>query len=316
MYDKPSNCSWSHRGDLSLSLGTSCRIFSTPKYVTSNPNPWDVPFLHKHSRTASAGSKEQTGDDDQSRNRGRSQSLVSPPTFGRGDEDGFPALNATLLKSALEAKRVQGNASDGTSLPPSLSRRSAAVTRAPSLRDLRTTAKTQVAAERTSRTGTPVPPTNADKLADLDLDLEKDTRFKRPSGANRSSQQSAYQKLRQVLQGDISTIMRWRASKGYGLSNVNSNSLSACVKIFTIHLQLGHNSVLASEDPALSEMWLWINCKRRVHGVTIQARSGHPRFQTDSRTLKIKVGCFRLRGSRSPRYLGRRNTNLYTPSTS
>lgn len=226
MHDTPSNCSWSHRGDLSVALGKSYRIFSTPKYVGSSPNPWEVPLLHRPSRDASAASKEQTGDDDQSRNRGRSQSLVSPPTFGRGDEDGFPALSASLLKSALEAQRAsqpQGKALDGISLPPSLSRRSAAVTRAPSLRDLRAAAKIQAVVEEPSRAGTPIQPTNADKLADLDLDLEKDPQFTRSNGTNRSSRLSAHQKVRQVLQSDISTIMRWRATKGYGLSNVSLN---------------------------------------------------------------------------------------------
>jgi hypothetical protein len=222
VYNPPSNCSWSHRGDLSIALGTSYRIFSTPKHAGPSPNPWQVPLLHKQSREASTGSKEQTEDDDQSRNRGRSQSLVFPPTFGRGDEDGFPALNATLLKSALDANRAQGNAVDGIFIPPSLSRRSAAVTRAPSLRDLRAAAKAHAVAEEPSQTGTPVQSTTADRLADLDLGFEKDPQFVRPSGTNRSSQQSAHQKLRQVLQRDISTIMRWRATKGYGLSNVSS----------------------------------------------------------------------------------------------
>lgn len=221
VHDTPSNCSWSHRGDLYLALGTSYRIFSTPKHTGSSPNPWEVPLLHKHSREASASSKEQPEDEDQSRNRGRSQSLVSPPTFGRGDEDGFPALSATLLKSALDAKRAQGSALDGISLPPSLSRRSAAVTRTPSFRDLRTTAKMQATAEEPLQMGTLVQSTNADKLADLDLNLEKDPQFIRPSVLDQSSQPSAYRKLKQVLKGDISTIMRWRAAKGYGLSNVS-----------------------------------------------------------------------------------------------
>lgn len=233
MHDTPSNCSWSHRGDLSLALGTSYRIFPAPKHVGSSPNPWKVPLLHKPSREASTDSKEQTGDDDQSRNRGRSQSLVSPPTFGRGDEDGFPALNATLLKSALDANRAQGNPVDGTFLPPSLSRRSAAVTRAPSLRDLRTAAKVHAVVEEPSHIGTPVQPTGADKLADLDLDLEKDPQFIRPSGTNQSSLQPAHQKLRHVLQGDISTIMWWRATKGYGLSNVGTCIYLALVETLT-----------------------------------------------------------------------------------
>ena len=225
VHDTPSNCSWSHRGDLSLALGSSYRIFSPPRDAGLSPNPWDVPLLHKHSREASAGSRGQAVDDDQSRNnRGRSQSLISPPTFGRGDEDGFPALSATLLKSALDAQRAshfQGSTPDGLALPPSLSRRSAAVTRAPSLRDLRATAKIKSVVEEPSQTATPAQTTTTDKLADLDLDLEKDPQFTRSIGTNQSLQPSAYQKVRQVLQGDISTVMRWRANKGYGLSNVS-----------------------------------------------------------------------------------------------
>jgi len=69
------------------------------------------------------------------------------------------------------------------------------------------------------QTATPVQATSADKLADLDL--EKDPQFIRSSGTDQLSQPIAYQKVRQVLQIDISTIMRWRASKGYGLSNVS-----------------------------------------------------------------------------------------------
>ena len=220
VHDTPSNSSWSNRGDLYLALGTSYRIFSTPKHTGSSPNPWEVPLLHKHSREVSAGSKEQAEDDDRSSNRGRSQSLVSPPTFGRGDEDGFPALSATLLKAALDAKQAKGNAPDGLFLPPSIGRRSTAVTRAPSLRDLRVAAKMQATAEGPPRTGTPVQSTVADKLADLDLDLEKDPQFIQPNKTDQSSKQSVHRKLRQVLQGDISTVMRWRAAKGYGLSNV------------------------------------------------------------------------------------------------
>lgn len=222
VHDTPSNCSWSHRGDLSLALGTSYGVFSTPNYAGSGPNPWEVPLLHNRSRGVSAASKEQPSDDDQSQNRGRSQSLASPPTFGRGDEDGFPALNATLLKSALETKRAgHAQGSNGTSIPPSFGRRSTAVTRAPSLRDLRTTAKMQAVVEEPPRTAIPVLPIHADKLADIDIDLEKDPRFVQPKKPNQSSQQSPYQMLLQVLQGDVSTVMRWRATKGYGLSNVS-----------------------------------------------------------------------------------------------
>jgi len=130
-----------------------------------------------------------------------------------------------MLRSALDAQRTsqpQGNTPDGISLPPSLSRRSAAVTRAPSLRDIRTAAKIQAVVEEPLQTATTsVQVTNADKLADQDLDLEKDPQFTRSSGTGQLSQPSAYQKVRQVLQSDISTVMRWRASKGYGLSNVS-----------------------------------------------------------------------------------------------
>lgn len=233
VHDTPSNCSWSPRGDLSLALGTSYRFFSTPKRTDSSPNPWEVPFLHKRSREVSVGSKGQTGDDDQSRNRGRSQSLVSPPTFGRGDEDGFPALGATLLKSALDAQRVQGSTHDGVPVRPSLSRRSTTVTRAPSLRDLRAAAKTQTVVGERSQTGTPVQPTHADKFADLDLDLEKDPQFTRQAAANESPQRSAHQKLGRVLRGDISSLMRWRATKGYGLSNVSLEVYSVRVEPLT-----------------------------------------------------------------------------------
>ena len=129
-----------------------------------------------------------------------------------------------MLKSALDAQRSghpQGNILDGVALPPSLSRRSTAVTRAPSLRDLRTAAKIKAVAEAPLQSAPPAQITNADKLADQDLDLEKDPQFTRSNGAEESSHLSAHQKVRQVLRGDISTVMEWRASKGYGLSNVS-----------------------------------------------------------------------------------------------
>ena len=68
---------------------------------------------------------------------------------------------------------------------------------------------------------------------DLDLDLEEDPQFTGQAGADESSQQSAYQKLGQVLRGDLSSLMRWRATKGYGPSNVSLGAYFARVEPLT-----------------------------------------------------------------------------------
>ena len=67
----------------------------------------------------------------------------------------------------------------------------------------------------------------------------------------------------------------------------------------------------------LSEMWLWINCKRSTRRQLQNPRhSRHRRFQTNFRTFETQVGSSRLHRSRSPQYLGRWTVNLHTTSTS
>ncbi|PCH35953.1 hypothetical protein WOLCODRAFT_126455 [Wolfiporia cocos MD-104 SS10] len=95
MHDIPKPIPWSARGDLTIGLGRSYRTFPGIRELSPPPDPWDIPIT-----PSIPPSKAQSLD----RHAGREESVVrgrtgkmnrSPaPLFGRGDEDGFPALPA------------------------------------------------------------------------------------------------------------------------------------------------------------------------------------------------------------------------------
>ncbi len=95
-YDTPTHAPWSPRGDLGIGIGRSYRIIPGFRERDPPPEPWDI--IAQPSVTDSAPQSAVRAD-----SRGRRGApagrVASPPMFGRGDEDGFPALMPTSSKA-------------------------------------------------------------------------------------------------------------------------------------------------------------------------------------------------------------------------
>lgn len=168
LHDTPKQAVWSARGDLAISAGVEWRVISGHEGVLGRE------------RDKSVG---RSGNASVSRESRRQGPAIPPPlplpapSFGRGDEDGFPPLGSDRLTTATTRK-----------------------------------GRTQ---ERS-------------RLDDLGLDLigmasrtQSVSRVRRGRGG-----------VEQVVESDISMVMRRRARKGYGLSDV-------CLSVLNFHQASG-----------------------------------------------------------------------------
>ncbi|THH28339.1 hypothetical protein EUX98_g5852 [Antrodiella citrinella] len=96
VHDTPTHTPWSPRGDLTLGVGRSYRIIHGFHTRDKPPEPWDIPSSAPPSAAHSV---------ERSSGRDHSAGNNSPTLFGRGDEDGFPALSVPRLKTGLAATR-------------------------------------------------------------------------------------------------------------------------------------------------------------------------------------------------------------------
>ncbi|KAF9809376.1 hypothetical protein IEO21_07417 [Rhodonia placenta] len=235
VHDAPKSTPWSARGELAVALGPSYRIF--PGFHEEEPprQPWEIPMLQ-----SLPGSKAHSLDRRHSREasvaRGRSaRSERSPaPLFGRGDEDGFPALPARSLAN-LSASR------------PGRSR-----TFSPAaLRNL------QFEHSAMPKRGNPkssVIQNNRRNLDALSLNgghqkhRRLHSRHRRETSAVKAT--STDQSLQHLVEADISMTMRRRVVHGYGLMNPLHNALVV--------------SRMSTDDYPLAEFWRWIDHSQRV----------------------------------------------------
>ncbi|KAG1739334.1 hypothetical protein EDB19DRAFT_1828902 [Suillus lakei] len=176
VHDTPKQASWSARGDLAIGAGLGCKVLPGFEDRGVPPQPWDI---HVEDMTAGRG-------------RGNTVTL---PAFGRGDEDGFPALDGKADPSKPVKARTYSPASfrhyalDHSELSVSPSSLGA-----------------QMAA-RPEDVGGP-------KLNGHQQVGEKDS----PRGKN-----SAWS-VHQAVEDDISMMMRRRTIRGYGLPNAKHNA--------------------------------------------------------------------------------------------
>ncbi|KAG6844845.1 hypothetical protein H0H87_003277 [Tephrocybe sp. NHM501043] len=116
LYDTPKPTAWSSRGDLAVAAGPFYRIIGAPR-----ENDVSEEMMQSTSslfgRPISTGGGGGSRSREQSEMRGRQKPQLTPavpltslnkytPAFGRGDEDGFPALRSVLVPT-----RVQGEGS-------------------------------------------------------------------------------------------------------------------------------------------------------------------------------------------------------------
>ncbi|KAG1751269.1 uncharacterized protein EDB91DRAFT_1234726 [Suillus paluster] len=202
VHDTPKQASWSPRGDLAVGAGLGCKVLPGFQDRGVPPQPWEIRIQ----------------DETTTRGRGKTGSL---PPFGRGDDDGFPALEGKASPSKPVKARTYSPASfrhyplDHSELSASLGGASA-----------QTAVRPQIVEEP--------------KLKSHRQGAEKSS----PRG------KSSIRSVHQVVEDDISMMMRRRTIRGYGLADAK------------------HNAQVVQEDSCsdtmLSELWAWIHHSREL----------------------------------------------------
>lgn len=194
VHDTPMHTPWSSRGDLLVPLGKSLRVLPGITETEPPPEPWDILVQPTHSVP---GSKSHSVDRLSVRRRGVSESGTKtppPPMFGRGDEDGFPALSAPSRSRTPATPEVANSAKSLAYSPVDAGKgrpRNGSAYRSkldPSIRGR------EINAKRTS------------------------TRYHKDlSGWKQQTGTSVLH----LIKDDISMVMRKRVIKGYGLADVS-----------------------------------------------------------------------------------------------
>ncbi|KAG2154425.1 uncharacterized protein EDB93DRAFT_1223264 [Suillus bovinus] len=175
VHDTPKQASWSPRGDLIIGAGLGCKMFPGFEDRGTPPQPWDI---HVEETTASRG-------------RDRTTSL---PAFGRGDEDGFPALE---VKSAL-SKPIKAR----TYSPASF----------------RHYPLDQ------SELSVPSSSAGAQMASRAEAVEEPKSNGHRQGGKKSAPGGKTLRSVHQAVEDDISMIMRRRTIRGYGLASAKHNA--------------------------------------------------------------------------------------------
>ena len=243
VHDTPVHTPWSVRGELAMGIGRSYAFIPAFHEPDPPPEPWETdlvfpPGTTQHPTPHSV--ERPLLDDPPLRGRGH----ATPPTFGRGDEDGFPALPVSA-----KTKTAQANL---------------AATRPNPIRAYSPAALTHThfehgAAAPAKRVDVSPSPARVD--AALRAALGKSRAVPRRSRASSPMWGlSAEMTMQHVVEGDISMVMRKRVIKGYGL-------LSVRVQIFFFNTDFGciHSFV------SLSTILCW---SKKQHQNPAYRRSG------------------------------------------
>ncbi|KIP06122.1 hypothetical protein PHLGIDRAFT_107382 [Phlebiopsis gigantea 11061_1 CR5-6] len=222
VHDTPIHTPWSIRGELAIGIGRSYALIPAFHEVDPHPEPWELdvaPAVPTQQHTPHSIAKQLASEDVPVRGRG----LTSPPMFGRGDEDGFPALPVSA--------KVQANLA--ATRPNPIHAYSPAA-----LKYMRF--EHGAAAKRLNVSPSPARADSALRTA-----LGKSRAVPRKVRAlSPIWGRSAEAAMQHVIEEDISMVMRKRVLDGYGLSSPI------------------HNAVLvqdASLESSLAQVWMWIH---------------------------------------------------------
>ncbi|KAJ6567321.1 hypothetical protein DFH09DRAFT_1156660 [Mycena vulgaris] len=296
LHDTPKQAIWSSRGDLAISAGQSFRVF--PGVMEEEELEEEMTrererasslerFRYEQQQAAIQAERSRSvttldsksGDVPQFMERGRSSfpSLESPPPlFGRGDEDGFPALGTVntgpgVVPTPASTRDVSRASAIRTSAPTGIS-----ATRPSSVSKSRTWSpasmrrfpyETSAQSRSRSRGGkqldnnlqteqsSEVVPTSTDNATKSRGRTKKSTRGAQSRSASKG------RGFEHIVEDDISMVMRRRCLRGYSIGNPY------------------HNTSVTRDDDApvpqmLSDLWLWINSAQdflcvptpRLHG--------------------------------------------------
>ncbi|EPQ56887.1 hypothetical protein GLOTRDRAFT_115046 [Gloeophyllum trabeum ATCC 11539] len=217
IHDTPKYTSWSSRGDLAIGCGKSCR--TVPGFDPRTPENHLEPWAVDSANDLAAPHVEDTDIQAYLANGRRKSATPARPFFGRGDEDGFPALSATSSKSR---ERVHPKVPKNSVAP------------SPAARSVNLPADRSTATVKPGEL--PVSGAAGDRAS---------IRLGRRDKSASKARKHAMDTMHRFVEQDISMIMRGRVLKGYGLSSAYHN-----------HLVTQDDPV---ENNTLSELWAWIS---------------------------------------------------------
>lgn len=209
-HDTPIHVPWSARGSMAVAVGSAYRIFYSVPPGEVVPDPWSVVPTIVSEGTEGAGIDAFPIEV----SRGRSLRLSSShrATFGRGDEDGFPALTSAV-SSPKPSPRVRASplpgqkAKEGTASPAHRS-----VPASPYIRG------------NVDLPSSPGPVSLALPSPGSGSRPENNTSLSRARSAGgrpwRRAVGRAVDRVQALVDEDISMVMRRRVIKGYGLGYV------------------------------------------------------------------------------------------------
>ena len=213
VHDSPVHSPWSSRGDLALGIGCSYTIIPGITDPTPPREPWELPAVRTASRPDSrAYSRERVADPSTFM---MGSTADAPPTFGRGDEEGFPALSPTAAGTVMGhspgRRRFRNLTGESVLSVKELPFEHTAFVRGQPPR------RSRRGGDNDGERSRSVPPTTP-KTVTLALDDGE--------GRGRSVKKShAMKTLQHVVESDISMLMRKRAALAYGLADVRSSLL-------------------------------------------------------------------------------------------
>ncbi|KAI8992887.1 hypothetical protein BD414DRAFT_412412 [Trametes punicea] len=244
VHDTPVHPVWSSRGDVALGIGCSYTIVPGITDTTPPPEPWDILAAYPSLTGSHAHSPERSGEIDHAHIHPDSPSRSVPPaTFGRGDEDGFPALSPSPARAHPDEIGARSGRRRNHTPPPTKQLHfeytaSGRIRHSWGYPQVRKHRGDQETHPPHSHVSLPTPKTVTLALDDAEL---------RAKAPRRSA---ALKALQHVVEMDISMVMRRRTIRGYGLVNPLHNS--AVVR------------ETSSEAHALSELWLWVHHAQRL----------------------------------------------------
>ncbi|KAK7693790.1 hypothetical protein QCA50_003362 [Cerrena zonata] len=239
VHDTPTHTPWSPRGDLTLGIGRSYKILPGFHERGPPPEPWEILM---ESAAPAVSTPHST---DERHSHGPSRAASPPPMFGRGDEDGFPALplppsNPYLKTEAnLTATRPNGARTYNPAILRSLHFEHSAPTKLS-----RTTSAEHHSALRVGNGHIKPKATH------------RHSREPSPGWGNTTDVA-----MQHGIEEDISMTMRRRVIRGYGLVNASHNATVA------------HETTI--DDSTLSELWSWINYSQQLLSVPTSIVEGY-----------------------------------------
>ncbi|KAL0954758.1 hypothetical protein HGRIS_003708 [Hohenbuehelia grisea] len=236
VHDTPKTTVWSSRGELAISTSTSFRLIPG---IDSDPlplEPWDVVSVDPLQRDQSKGSRSRSRPRIEGPIfRGRSLPKVdepnregssSPAFFGRGDEEGFPALSPRLVST----------------LPPILPE-----SKIGRPRNHSPTPSRNHSLQFEQASG-PKPEGVTPKIRPVHQPRGRSGSRPGQESLSRLRKQRPLQAFSHVLEEDVSMIMRARVIQGYGMNKPHLNAMIT----------------KEESDGLLTETWAWIHHSREI----------------------------------------------------